>query len=703
MKISSLCHIKFTDKNGHDDTFIDGGLPIVPLNCNVLIRWESGDEHIQTIHLINEKSKLKTSLTLTPVNNDAYYVKFTNVPCGIYRLQVNDGYLTGRKIKSLPFRIVRNSKGIVQIRTTNFNDDRYRRNNIQEYNYYYAYLSNWCERTKEKVTKYDNERGNVIPLVSHAFNTYDLQTTATAQHTINLLNEISNNDFINISFLNRQGERQYFEVKRTNDAPSNTNYNRTNQGTFAATFVGEWVGREIRNGHDGPNIHLIELPNAQSGYQSLPISELCHGISNIEYDGYVHSVADYSTINMPNITEIPDNFMNFEVYEGVDLFKSGNVRKIGTNFGHESVFYYVDFSNVESIGKNFRANFVTGAIALPNEIENFYVGNWGGTKFFGNNVKLKGCKTSVFANTGVSVANVNDCFVDSVDLIFADNAVIENSTFQAYTIVGGIETPTNFQLPNVKGLTIRNSNFEKIDSFSNYKLDLSKFVGSIENSFRFANNTLTITEDSLPTFKVDNNSFTGVYFDSAYLRTQIDNIRRSNTSSGVYKNEIQVSGMRYGITTNFAVKQMSQRLMEINNQSVVNEMFDGTTDTITFLAGGEYYHPEHFLENAKIDNGVLDFREGMHHFSNYFLNNVQITKIQMYYSQFMELMRTNGFSPNGASVIEVFDDSASFDLYYMMISSENLVAEPYIYFSETLTDIHDKMITLGYSHVDYLH
>lgn len=696
MKISSLCCIKFTDENGHDDSFVDGGLPIVPLNRNVLIRWEEGDEHIQTIHLVNEKSKVKTSLTLIPVNNDAYLIKFQNVPCGIYRLQVNDGYLTGRKILSLPFRIVRNSKGIVQIRTTNFNDDRYSRNNLQEYNYYYAYLANWVERTKENVTKYDNERGNVIPLVSHAYNTYDLQTTATAQHTINLLNEISNNDFINVSFLNRQGERQYFEVKRTSEAPSNTNYNRTNQGTFAATFVGEYTGTEIRvNPFIPSNSEIADAELAAENYQNIPVSELCNGITNIEFNGYTYDYNDLLSLNLANVTELPNNFLNVQISQTFTLKNSANVRKIGNDFGDSTSRIDADFSNVESVGKNFKAAIFSGAINLPNKIVSLNIGSWSSTKFFGNNVEMVNCNTSVLANTGITISRVTNCFVDSVNLAFSANAVVEKSTFQAFTIVGGVATPTNFQLPKIEGLKIKDCDFELIDGF-NYNLDLSKFEGIIENSFHFANNQLTTTEDSAPTFAVDNDSFTGAVLNSDYLKQQIDNIKRSNSSSDVYKNEIQVSGIRDGVSTTFAVKRMTPFLMEINDQNTSNELFNSATDVITFLVSGEYWHPEHFLENGKVDSiAPLNFRDGTHHFSNYFCNNLQIQTIQVYYSQFIELCRLKSFNP-ACNALEIYDDGEDFDLYYFVLASDTLSNIPTLKLSATLTDLHDKLIEVGY-------
>ena len=229
--------ISFADNGEHINDV--GSMPIIPLNGCITIKEVGG---------INPASILTTEPTSAqfPTGKYCIAIRFINVRTGSYYTRVPGAYTqkncsflvnppalgtwkmmfftynnknTRTPIKvaySQPFFVVKPSDDIVHIRTTNTNDSRYRSHGYQEYYSHYAYMKNWREEIAEKVVKYDNEEGVIVPLVGKTYNTYNFSTYATAPHTLRALKYISNNDFIKIG-IHKGNVTNYYEVVKTTE------------------------------------------------------------------------------------------------------------------------------------------------------------------------------------------------------------------------------------------------------------------------------------------------------------------------------------------------------------------------------------------------------------------------------------------------------------------------------------------------------
>lgn len=692
IQISSLSHIDF-GQNGSEYKYKDGGMPIVPINGYLTIKEVKGVTRINTIHVINEKTKVVTQIigvgNFRVISPCCVRIRIlSTLPCGVYRMYVNMNDANPlNKILSLPFQITCHAKGLVTIRTTNHNDIRYRTRSTQEYFYYYAYLANWREQMNEKVTKYDNGQGEVVPLVNHHFKTYQFSTYATDQHTLMMLGKICNNDFINISFDNTEGVRTYYEVVRTPDAPTYGTYDRTNAGTFACSFVGENVSSNVRYGIFTPLLQQVYIVNTKT---YIPISQMCQKVKAIEYGGTTYNFETTTTYKFDKVTEIPDNFMNFRrVSQSYELFDSNKVKKIGKNFGNMTSSFEVYFENVQEIGRGFKCATLKGLIKIPQTLDTFYLAT-NSAKSFGSNIVVKNSNIDTIANLNVTFAKFENCYNRNThDISGLSAKLIQGAEFDGCRFVDQTKLPSG-------QLTVKNCGFIPKDNNTvtiPYELDLSVFAGAIENSFNMAGKELTITEAVSPTYAVDNASFVGTRINSNYLKTKIDSIRRYNQGTGTYEQAITIDGNE--------VSDLNTLTVQANDRSVNGSLSVGVM-SLTFNANGTYQHAPHFLEGYINTGGAtLDLRDGTHTFSDYFLNNAEFTSVSMYLSQFMDLLQFQGFNPTKDTNIYIYDDGATFDYYYLTLG-DNLTRTPTpsaLYIQSTLTALYAKLTALSYSNL----
>lgn len=691
--ISKLSHIDFGN-NGAEYKHIDGGLPIVPAGGKVTIKEIKGSVRVLSLHIINERTKVVTALTggnFTTVSPCCVVATIpATVPCGVYRMYVNMAQVNPlNKILSLPFRVTKHTGSLVTIRTTNHDDIRYRSTSRQEYFYYYAYLSNWRERMAEKTTKYDNEQGEIVPLINHVFKTYQFSTYATCQHTLNMLAKVCNNDYINISFKNIDGGRTYYEVVKTSDAPTYGNYDRTNAGTFSCTFVGDVVPSETRVGLFVPLLQLVYCPTLK---KSLPVSQMCLKIKEVEYGGTIWNFPTLARFRLDKVTELPDNFLNLRRdLSSYRLQNSNKVKKIGRNFGSIHADFDVYFENAEQIGAGFTCKDLRGLINLPQVVDKMHI-TTPDAKMYGSNITAKNCNLDTITKFKITFAKFEKCENKSLtDLTTIASKLIDGATFEDCRFV------TNTKLPGVENLKVKNCNF--IPQSNNnlatpYELDLSAFVGTLEGSFNMAAKEITITEAVTPTYKVDNSSFVGTKINSDYLKKKIDSIHRDNQGTGVYDNSMAINSSIEAVAANSIAVNINDR----QNMAQLPALLT----SFVFNADGVYEHAAHFLE-GHINGGpvTLDFTVGTHKFNDYFLYKALITRVDLTLSQFMGLLEGTGFIPDKDTNIYVHDDGTLYDYYYFTLG-DNLKgpAPAALYIESSLTELYAKLSDMGYPNLN---
>ena len=705
--------ISFADNGEHINDV--GSMPIIPLNGCITIKEIGG---INSSPLTNESQRhtSKTYIGFRFINQrtGAYYsyfntattTKFTIKNCsilitppalGVWKLMAFT-YLsttTRTPIKvaySQPFFVVKPSDDIVHIRTTNTNDSRYRSHGYQEFYSHYAYLKNWREEVAEKVVKYDNEEGVIVPLVGKTYNTYNFSTYATAPHTLRALKYISNNDFIKIG-IHKGNITNYYEVVKTTEEASVTYYERSNDGEFSCNFVGQYTGqftdgatadnKAIRRwGIFVPKVDMVGFKGKTTTY--APISELCNHASHWEYAGNICTINwtnEDAKLDLQGIKEIPDDFCNFtpNYSRKITLFNSNQVVKVGENFGNAKNSFEVYFENVESIGKNFKANNLTGLVKLPKVVEKMNFTSTNSAKMFGSNITLKDSKLSLTSTTA-TFSLIENCTINT--------ALTDNLTKKA-TLRNCKIAPTTTAMKIKGDVVLDNCQFvpnATLEKQNNpYQLDLSEFKGEIKNSFSMPNKKMVVINASNPTYKVDNDSFVGcnlmsnsTTYGNDYLKRKLDSIKRQNVSTAIYEG-LALIGNYEGVNYNFFATEKNDR----NSNQRLN-----TTDVFgKFILPTDYKCDDNFGQGWKFTD--LNLATQKFTASNGFMNGISvsgavtITAVQLY-----DILTTTNNSLNVSGSVTVTDEGfKDCDWYYLHSNDTNFHITGIVYCSAQLQQI----------------
>lgn len=205
----------------------DARLPIVPRGGTTQLLSQTNFSYYSIYY---PKTHLQTAniYVLT-----APYLSFpvpSNQQCQPIRLKTNNG-------DTADFQVVMPSENIAYIDTYQTGGADYNVGGTDYAHRIYFYLASLQIDTAEKVTKYDDERGTVIPLSATNFTTYTLQTINTDAFTLEKLMKISNNDHITLHYTDANGNSQSVNLIRTTEAPSIERYPKMSSGSFSCKFV----------------------------------------------------------------------------------------------------------------------------------------------------------------------------------------------------------------------------------------------------------------------------------------------------------------------------------------------------------------------------------------------------------------------------------------------------------------------------------
>ena len=209
--------------------FRDARLPIVPRGGNVVLLSTVGFQDFLFEDLVTKKRSTKVSYLL-PYPYSVSYSVATNQVCHPLRYITSDG-------STAAFRIVMPSENIAYIDTYQTGGAEYYIGGTNYSHRIYFYLASLQIDTAEKVTKYDDERGTIIPLSATNYTTYTLQTMNTDAYTLSRLMKISNNDHITLNYIDANGNSQSVNLIRTTEAPSIERYPKMSSGSFSCKFV----------------------------------------------------------------------------------------------------------------------------------------------------------------------------------------------------------------------------------------------------------------------------------------------------------------------------------------------------------------------------------------------------------------------------------------------------------------------------------
>ena len=209
--------------------------PIVPLKFNNASTTTPilATDTITRLRLMRAKTQYPPSQAITPsVKVDIPTTAFT--ACGLW---VAIAELNGIWSKSLPFQVVMPSNDIAYIDTyMTGGADYVVGGNTYPHRIFFR-IANLQIDTAEKVAKYDDERGTIIPLSATNFTTYTLQTMNTDAFTLEKLMKISNNDHITLNYIDADGNSQSANLIRTPEAPTIERYPKMSSGSFSCKFV----------------------------------------------------------------------------------------------------------------------------------------------------------------------------------------------------------------------------------------------------------------------------------------------------------------------------------------------------------------------------------------------------------------------------------------------------------------------------------
>ena len=214
--------------------FLNGIFPILPkkFNGNAINMPILSTSTITAVSVQNTKRKDKwAAITLPSYRVNVSSSLFNS--CGLWQIVANDGT---EKV-SQPFNVVLEDARIAYIDTYMTGGADYNIGGTDYPHRIYFYMANLQIVPAEKVTKYDDERGTIIPLSATNYTTYTLQTINTDAFTLEKLMKISNNDHITLNYIDANGNSQSVNLIRTSEAPTIERYPKMSSGSFSCKFV----------------------------------------------------------------------------------------------------------------------------------------------------------------------------------------------------------------------------------------------------------------------------------------------------------------------------------------------------------------------------------------------------------------------------------------------------------------------------------
>ena len=219
----------------HRPPHFESLFPIVPQKYNnaAISTPILAEDTITRVKLANMRTRHAYSLVVSPAVKIDISSASPNA-CGLWLVL---GELNGVWYNSIPFQVVMPSNDIAYIDTyMTGGADYVVGGNTYPHRIFFR-LANLQIDTAEKVTKYDDERGTIIPLSATNYTTYSLQTMNTDAYTLAKLMKISNNDHITLNYIDADSYPQSVNLIRTSEAPTIERYPKMSSGSFSCKFV----------------------------------------------------------------------------------------------------------------------------------------------------------------------------------------------------------------------------------------------------------------------------------------------------------------------------------------------------------------------------------------------------------------------------------------------------------------------------------
>lgn len=205
----------------------DARLPIVPRGGDVVLLSTTNFTYYSYFFV---KSQHAEPSYVVPMTKNLVATIPNDMACQPIRLMTNNG-------DTADFQVVMPSENIAYIDTYQTGGADYNVGGTDYAHRLYFYMASLQIDTAEKVTKYDDERGTVIPLSATNYTTYTLQTMNTDAYTLERLMKISNNDHITLNYIDANGNSQSVNLIRTSEAPTIERYPKMSSGSFSCKFV----------------------------------------------------------------------------------------------------------------------------------------------------------------------------------------------------------------------------------------------------------------------------------------------------------------------------------------------------------------------------------------------------------------------------------------------------------------------------------
>ena len=207
--------------------FRDAQLPIVPRGGQARIL---STVQFNSFTLVNDKTQAAAAPQSILPNYSLWVTIQATVPCNPFHIWTDQG-------KTASFQVVMPSENIAYVDTYQTGGAEYYIGGTNYSHRIYFYLASLQIDTAEKVTKYDDERGTIIPLSATNYTTYTLRTMNTDAFTLEKLMKISNNDHITLNYIDADGNSQSVNLIRTSEVPTIERYPKMSSGSFSCKFV----------------------------------------------------------------------------------------------------------------------------------------------------------------------------------------------------------------------------------------------------------------------------------------------------------------------------------------------------------------------------------------------------------------------------------------------------------------------------------
>lgn len=390
----------------------------------------------------------------------------------------------------------------------------------------------------ENNTFYDDERGTSFSLQDKNYARHHLEGYA-GERTIAAISMLLAGSWSLLTYYDNNGSNNIFRLQKSGDLSTEVvgrgfcqfsgdfNAKRQNQLAVAWDEASEEWGVNFASPKNLIVRHYGQLQNRR-----VPEAVFCLPFTNVEIekkDGTLFSFdtsGHFSRLTFTSGT-VPDNFGRSLKRLNVDAIRQGDkVTHIGNNAhianGHTTIS--ADFPSLHTIGSNFTIGRISGSLRFSNN--------------------------AVFDNLKIDVP-VNP------PAIFCKNAIFKNCDLSKYNIVGTIAELHNVRIHvatfNSGAITedallvgckfeYENGtyNFSRQRLFDCYmvapynpntKFDLTKFGGSMQNSFTYQR-LLVSTDASTSTFTIDEKSLHGYIIDTGSYLASIQRIDGRDIDQG---------------------------------------------------------------------------------------------------------------------------------------------------------------------------